>query len=297
MKPFNSVKKTKMEKTKIFLGCLPPNTDEQELRAYFSEFCSISEMKLKYRSNKQCAGYGYFFCNEDSNISTLTDTPHYHKGRSLECRLYLSGEELKKYQEKFNKRRLYIGNLPLGTTDEQLFEFFNHISPVMRAYTLEKPDDDGKWFGFVVFKNESALEDVQSQVLHLKGNLLEVKMVSKDKNAHKRKKKSKGDLSFRGKSGSTIVENSIEPRGAHLEIKKLTQINLFRGNEKMFFKKIWINYDGCYKLYQESAQYYVENQGVYFHKLNQDNTIKEVLDVSKRKEFDHEKKNIRFFRF
>lgn len=145
---------------KIFVGCLPADTVEEELYDYFSQFCSITSFKIKFRSNKVCAGYGHFLC-PDSNHSALENffrTPHYYQERSLEVRKYLTGDALEEYQEEFNKRRVYIRNLPPGVTDRTLGEIFQKFGQVERAYMANNPDKEGIHFGFVVFAKQGIIE-------------------------------------------------------------------------------------------------------------------------------------------
>lgn len=169
---------------KMFLGCLPQETNISLLREYFSQFCLLKEFTLKLRSNKQCAGYGSFICLEPTKVDNLINIPHYHKGRSIECRPYLTKEELKIYQRKFNKRRLYVGKLSSKTTDLQLFSFFMSIAPVVRAYVVGNDELYGGKFGFVVFKNESAIEIFKEMEIYFKGRNLVVKKANRDKNEH-----------------------------------------------------------------------------------------------------------------
>jgi hypothetical protein len=66
--------------TKIFVGCLPSETIESELFDYFSFFCGVSNLKIKYRSNSICAGYGHFICLNPSPeiLNELFSTPHFY---------------------------------------------------------------------------------------------------------------------------------------------------------------------------------------------------------------------------
>lgn len=284
-----------MEKVRIFIGCLPPNADREELHEYFSSFCQISEFKLKYRSNKQCAGFGNFQCLEKDKVENLINTPHFHKRRSIEVRLYLSGDKLKEYQKSFNKRRLYVGNLPNEINDEELYHFFQKVAPVDRAYTLDVLDQDGNRFGFVVFKSESTLELVKSQKLIFKGRNLDVKMMSKDKNAHKRKKNderegNKKDDKTKKKVGEEEGGDSIHHplqnrRGVS---NQAVMYSIGRGFSNYGYEYREVNFSGQNTFRSSPIQ------GDRFdHSLTQVNTIRRVLVVSKSNKLNHNSINIR----
>lgn len=69
-----------VHQTKIFVGCLPSETIESDLFDYFSTFCTIEGLKIKYRSNEICAGYGHFICLNPTPeiLKELFSTPHFY---------------------------------------------------------------------------------------------------------------------------------------------------------------------------------------------------------------------------
>lgn len=286
-----------MKKSKIFLGCLPPNTNELELFAYFSQLCLISDMKLKYRSNKQCAGYGTFNCLEASKLDLLTNTPHYHKGRLLECRPYLPKEELRAYHEVFNNRRLYVGNLPDGINDIALFQFFDNISPVDRAYVSVSGDEYGRACGFVVFKDPAALGIVKSRVWFFNGKKIEIKKVSRDKNSHKRSQRDRVTLS-RNVSGGQVSanQNSHHDRMRVLEPQEELMDRHWggewvgKGQARQELRNGWGKKrpQNFLPLEEDHFPYIIP------HMLDQHSTIEAVLTHSESKNWNHSFKNLRF---
>lgn len=259
------MEKKEEEKTKVFLGCLPQNTNKEELLVYFTKICKISNFKIKNRSNNQCAGYGTFICLEPSKSEILFNQPHFHQGRSLECRPYLSGDDLKKYHLEFNKKRLYIGNLPYDITDLELFNFFNNISPVLRAYSLKKENKGEKdCFGFVIFKEKEALEFVRMKKRYIRGYLLEVKYVNREKNTKNSNKMS-----------STVSKKPNKEERSKKRNRKIKVENLVQ-------KK---NSD------KGENECYIDNVPIGFSYLFlQDNTkkmIKKTIEMIKKRHTDH----------
>lgn len=164
---------------KIFVGCLPADFNEEELYNYFSSYCKISQISIKYRSNKVCSGHGSFFCFEPLKLPTLLGRIHFFKNRCLEVRRNLEGEEHLAYQEEFNKRRLYIENLPSDATDIDLCQLFQTVAPIERAYKANRPDKHGNYFGFVILKDQKFSKDVINSHLYLEGRRIMVKMADR----------------------------------------------------------------------------------------------------------------------
>lgn len=182
---------------KIFLGCLPASSDAGELTEYFQKYCrSITKMKIKYRSNKVCAGYGHFIADIDErSLEKMTSAQHYYKDRSIECRLYLTGTALADYQIKFNQRRIYAGNLPPSLNEREFFKTFSQFGKVQRAYIANNPDKEGKTFGFVVYFDElTAKKVIKKERIQNYGRIVTIKPVTVQKQKiEKKKKKDRGE--------------------------------------------------------------------------------------------------------
>lgn len=188
---------------KIFLGCLPADSKAEELTQYFNKYCtSLKKMKIKYRSNKVCAGYGYFLAEiSDESLLRMTSEQHYYKERSIECRLYLTGKALTEYQNSFNKRRVYVGDLSPYLTEKELFKAFAPLGKVKRAYIANNPDKHGKIFGFVVFFDKETAKSVVSRTeIFISGRRVEIKEVTVQQQQTKGKKKEEGEKAQEKKS-------------------------------------------------------------------------------------------------
>jgi len=171
---------------KIFIGCLPADFLEKDLYDYFSSFCRISPITVKYRSNKVCSGHGTFFCLESHKLDFLLNRIHFFKNRCLEVRKNLEGEQHLVYQEEFNKRRLYIQNLPDDVKDIEIIRTFQKIAPVERAYKANRPDKFGNHFGFVILKEKKHSNLVLSTQVYLGGRELKIKMADRAGNQKKK---------------------------------------------------------------------------------------------------------------
>lgn len=137
-------------------------------------------MTIKYRKNNICSGYGSFIADiTTENLDKMLGTPHYHKGRSIECRSYLGGNDLKTFQKSFNIRRIYVGNLPEEIKDEQLFRVFSQYADLTRAYVANERDSKGVTFGFIVLKSEESADKVLSlNGIEIEGQRIRVRTVN-----------------------------------------------------------------------------------------------------------------------
>lgn len=81
----------KHEVFKIFIGCLPSDSTTEELTAYLSMFCKVKNLKIRFRKNGICAGYGHAFLISDSgSFKDFLALDHLYQGRALEIRPFYS---------------------------------------------------------------------------------------------------------------------------------------------------------------------------------------------------------------
>lgn len=187
---------TERQTKKIFLGCLPSHTDTEELRTYFLEHCpDIHNLKVKYRSNGICAGYGHFLTNSTkTQLEALFSKNHYYKGRSLECRRYLNGKKLDQYMEQFVKRRIYVSKIPEGANDRELYDCFSEFGKVTRAYIANMSENiKSKIFGFVIMESEEETKVILDRRVTLKGENLVLKRAVCQRLNNKKEKNSSAD--------------------------------------------------------------------------------------------------------
>jgi len=82
-------------------------------------------------------------------------------------------EEFRRHINQITKgRNLYVKNIPLDLTDEELQEFFGQFGEVEKSKIMKDPESGSKGFGFVLFKNiddaknaihESTLKPIRDQ--------------------------------------------------------------------------------------------------------------------------------------
>jgi RNA recognition motif-containing protein len=146
----------------LFIKKIPSKVAYSDLKALFSQFGRVVEIKLKKYKHRK-----------DNNIATVRLRPtsaHAHvlsmrpiflAGKQLEVNEGLSKAELKKEVEESSKRMVYIENLFNGTTEEELKKIFERFGPVQKAKLTAKKNElepDAPTFGFVTFKERSSAD-------------------------------------------------------------------------------------------------------------------------------------------
>jgi len=172
---------------KVFLGCLPGDTITDEITEYLKKYVQVTQIKIRFRSNGLCSGYGYAFI-EGSNdcISLLLTSDFIYRGRKVECREYLSSKEFKTQLSGNKSRRVYISGLPVNYTDDSLREVFSKYGLIEKAYMAnqEKSNYFDGAFGFVIFSDESAVKSITSNEVVLQGKRLTISIAKLKKKSN-----------------------------------------------------------------------------------------------------------------
>jgi len=147
----------------IVLG-LPWKTTSEDMKEYFQKFgeVTMAEVKRDYGSGKS-RGFGFVHFKDPEVEKTVLAQVHKIQGRTCEVRL-------PRCKEEFMPKKLFVGRLPDGTTENDLLEHFSKFGEVIDVY-IPKPM---RGISFVTFASGEVAKKVQSQNHRLGTNLLNV---------------------------------------------------------------------------------------------------------------------------
>lgn len=157
--------------TRVFIGCIPGNSNADELTLLLGEYCEVQSVSLALDTNRSrenfCLGYGFAQCQTKADVETLVSLSNkiVYRGRNISLREYRVGSRLREDKNAFNKKRVYLGNLPEGTLAEDLRPFFEKFGTIENCYIVKKSTALGNKFGYLVYDEpESAQYLLQSNI-------------------------------------------------------------------------------------------------------------------------------------
>lgn len=168
---------------KVFIGGLDRKTTEKEAFAYISDIIKpIFHFALKKKKSRSSMSLGYAILttNKETFNKLIGGPPIYFNGRKLECKPFLKGEALTVFNLDFNKRRIFINNLPEGTSDEELKQIFSQYGTVLNAYNIidfYSQKASGK--GFVLYENQKSAQSAVDAHIEFKGDKIFCEMSKK----------------------------------------------------------------------------------------------------------------------
>ena len=156
---------------KLFVGGLPQDAKEDEIKEYFSTFGEIESVNLKTdAATGRSRGFAFVMFKAAEGVEkTTAQAEHTLKNKKV---------AVKKAQAKPGK--IYVGKLKAELTDEEIKEFFAGYGTITNVeQPFDKQKNERKTFCFITFdKEETAKTLLKEGTVTIKGHELEIKKVT-----------------------------------------------------------------------------------------------------------------------
>jgi hypothetical protein len=162
---------------KLYIGCLPGNANESEVKDIFLKHGSVKTLQLLKEQNGgeksstlKCIGSGYLECPDQDSYESFLDAQIFYEGRKLEISPFLEKNQLEQMHQNLNLRKILVKYLPDETKNEDLENCFGLFGNLVNAFVSSDRKEKGQEFpsnyGIVVYEEQS------SALLALNGKIL-----------------------------------------------------------------------------------------------------------------------------
>lgn len=111
-----------------------------------------------YNKDKKESGYAFFDVESD-RAESFVAKPHLVKHALINCKIAADNSKISQVQKDEMERKLYVSNLPPGTSDIDLLHLFEPFGRLTKAYLVRnRLDGSCKNFGFVIFQEQKDVE-------------------------------------------------------------------------------------------------------------------------------------------
>lgn len=177
--------------TSLFIGDIDPKTTKLDIEATINQHGNFKKLIIKYnkkKSNKMC----FFKVYDLETIESLIIRPILIKGVEHYCQISQRPQDERPAQEQteyeFQRRCVFINNIPRNLTDNQLMEFFSNFGPTESAFSIKK-QGRGVGYGFVYFESEHTANIVSKmKKINYKGKFMIAKSYLQKNKADKKTK-------------------------------------------------------------------------------------------------------------
>ena len=128
----NNSAKNHIKSTKVFVGGVPPDTNEDELNKYFSRFGMISKIDLPVNKRKNAIkGFAFVtFCTPSSADRAVNCVSHVLRRKSMVVNPALTSSEASKKTKSRQSQKLFIRGIPRLASQYQIRSFFEQFGEV-----------------------------------------------------------------------------------------------------------------------------------------------------------------------
>lgn len=159
---------------KLFIASLPSSVSKKDMHNIFSKYGKIKRVEMvTQKDSNRCKGFAFVTYFSEEVAEQVLDEEIYFQGRRLSIREQLKGTQLKAYKQNFCKRRMFIGNIPSGVTDEELREKFREYGRVETGYLIKDHRTGlNTNFGYILFKKIETLKMVIKMEVKINGRIV-----------------------------------------------------------------------------------------------------------------------------
>merc|ERR1711994_645193 len=166
------------DERKLFVGGLPQEAKDTDIKEYFGTFGEIDSINLKTDPNTgRSRGFAFIVFKEPTSLNgACANESHVIKGKKVTC---------KKAEAKQGK--IYVGKIPTEgvTADDLQAHFSTHgaVAEIIRPIDKSK-NDEPKNFCFVTFyREETAKQMVKEGTATINGHQIDIKKVTPKDNS------------------------------------------------------------------------------------------------------------------
>jgi len=197
---------------------IPLDVSDADVNELFSEFGKVELVSVPKNKNTG-RPRGFAFCDMGSpeEVETVVEKldQTMFGGRVIQVNKSLPKEQLPPRKEKKSDegvKKIYVGNLPFETTQEELTEFYNQYGEVFEVYIPVRPDTGlARGYAFVSMKEEDiekAIEATSGEMFQGRKLTVSIPLPPGEKSFATRSDRTKlyvGNLSF-----YTVADTLIE---------------------------------------------------------------------------------------
>jgi RNA recognition motif-containing protein len=150
-----------VNKRKVFVGGLSPDTKMEHLREYFSNFGVVENVTVKYDKSGRSKGFGFvLFEDPDTPNKVYSQDVHIIQGKRVDTK---SAHR----RDQALARKVFVGGLDPEITDEELQQYFSQYGTIAQIEApIDKIKQKRRPFCFILFENEQSAEEVLKQPRH-----------------------------------------------------------------------------------------------------------------------------------
>lgn len=138
---------------KLFVGGLTRQTNDREIKEYFSKFGEVESVTVKVDPyTGQSRGFAFVVFADASTIDELLTSDHYINKRKVDP---------KKVSKKPQHGKIFVGGITPDISDTDIKNFFSQYGSIVEVQTpFDKEKNQRKGFCFITFESKNVVYEL-----------------------------------------------------------------------------------------------------------------------------------------
>ncbi|CAB4256801.1 similar to Saccharomyces cerevisiae YOL123W HRP1 Subunit of cleavage factor I, a five-subunit complex required for the cleavage and polyadenylation of pre-mRNA 3' ends [Maudiozyma barnettii] len=157
---------------KMFIGGLNWETTDEGLKAYFSKYGNVTELRIMRDSaTGRSRGFAFLTFEDPKSVDEVVKSQHILDGKVIDPKRSIPREE------KDKTGKIFVGGIGSDVRPKEFEEFFAQFGNIIDAQLmLDKDTGRSRGFGFITYDTPEAVDRVCSnKYLEFKGRNIEIK--------------------------------------------------------------------------------------------------------------------------
>lgn len=174
-----------------FVGGIPGDITNDQILYYFSQFGTVTRVKVPQKSEFQNFNKGYCFVTfsrEEELSRVLRIGNHFIGSRRVTCKQLLVGDKLDHQMRSTNDRKVFIKFIPRWVSEEAFKKYFQQFGEVESYYMVRYRDPQqvnsilqNSSFGYIVYKDKHVSSQlVEKKYLKIGNKKIQVEKYDKE---------------------------------------------------------------------------------------------------------------------
>ena len=252
------------DSSKLFIGGLNWETDEEKLKNYFSKYGNVVDLKImRDNATGRSRGFGFLTFAEPQSVDEVVKTQHILDGKVIDPKRAIPKDE----QDKTGK--IFVGGIGADVRPKEFEQFFSQWGAIIDAQLmLDKDTGRSRGYGFITYDTPEAVDRVcQNKYIDFKGKKIEIKRAAPRHLQKGSSRNNGGNSSFGGHNDSGNGWSGSAGNGANaipIGNGAANNNNNMYGNQNMMNMNPMFNPQMMQDYYQKMQEYYTQFQnGAY----------------------------------